>query len=95
MLNILYFLIRLHVESSNDVKNRMTEDNIINIAISIYFTIPVDNYTAIGAFSKIVRIKNENRSALLQDNRAFCLQIMNNDVLENLNFEYILKEFVS
>jgi len=85
---------------ANNIIDIFPNIQIIVIRI-LYLTIPVANCIAERTFSKISRIKNKDRSLLLQDNLTSLLMILatENDIrtyyVENFNFEHALKEFAS
>lgn len=58
----------------------------IHIAIIMYLIIPVVNFIAEKAFSKLIRVKNNKRS-LFMYSIIFNILSTENDVQQNINFE--------
>lgn len=66
----------------------------IEISLRIFLSMMVSNCTGERSFSKLKLIKNEHRSTMLQE-RLNCLSLMSieSDVLLNIDFDDIIKEF--
>ena len=68
----------------------------VNIALCIYLSLMVTNCSGERSFSKLKRIKNEQRTSLGQDKfNSLTLLNMEHEVMEEIKVGDIIKKFAS
>lgn len=83
-----------------ELYNTITEDKLesafpnVEIALRIFLTLMVTNCTTERSFSQLKRVKNPNRSVMLQERLdSLCILTIQADILRSINFEDVISDF--
>ena len=68
----------------------------VEVALRIYLSLMITNYSGERSFSHLKRVKNEIRSTMLQDRVSnLSLTYIESELLRNIDFDDIVRGFAS